>query len=77
MLYRLEMDKKVILQTIHEEKLGQYSCGMKYQHIHHQLLCLPLVYTFFVSFVGPEGFEPPCNQLRFLRIMSARRYRPI
>lgn len=27
-------------------------------------------------FVGPEGTEPPCNQLRFQRIMSARRYEP-
>ena len=47
------MDKKAKPQTIHEEKLGQYSYGMQYQHIHHRLLGQLLVYTFFVSFGGP------------------------
>jgi hypothetical protein len=58
MLYQLEMDKKVIPRKIHEEKLGQYSYGMQYQHIHHQLLCQLLVYTFLFSFVDPVGLEP-------------------
>ena len=52
------MDKKVIPQTIHEEKLGQYSYGMQYQHIHHQLLGQLLVYTILFSFVDPVGLEP-------------------
>ena len=52
------MDKKVIPRKIHEEKLGQYSCGMQYQHIHHQLLCQLLVYTILFSFVDPVGLEP-------------------
>jgi len=26
--------------------------------------------------VGPEGFEPPCNQLRFQLVMSESRYEP-
>ena len=47
------MDKKVIPRKTHEEKSGQYSYGMRYQHIHHRLLGLLLVYTFFVSFGGP------------------------
>ena len=52
------MDKKVIPQIIHEKKLGQYSCGMQYQHIHHQLLGLLLAYTILFSFVDPVGLEP-------------------
>ena len=32
------------------------------------------LFLFFI--VGPEGIEPPCYRLRFLRIMSARRYEP-
>ena len=58
MLNQLEMDKKVIPQTIHEQKLGQYSCGMQYQNTHHQLLGQLLVYTILVSFVDPVGLEP-------------------
>ena len=52
------MDKKVIPRKIHEEKLGQYLCGMQYQHIHHQLLGQLLVYTILFSFVDPVGLEP-------------------
>jgi hypothetical protein len=35
-----------------------------------------IVLTYF-KIVGPEGLEPPCNQLRFQLVMSESRYGPV
>ena len=46
-----------------------------YDHVMNDIFIFCFHFIFFLD-VGLEGLEPPCNHLRFQRIMSASRYKP-